>query len=80
MLSSIKHEISTVIKGKMVKNKHFPCLKTRIYVVFILLIFVKMPTVVGILTFMSRINLMIHENEKKFITSGPGLCWLWKMN
>ena len=38
--------------------------------VFILLINVKMPAIVGILTFMSRINFMLHE--KTFKTSGPG--------
>ena len=40
---------------------------------FILLINVKMPTIVGILTFMSRINsdLSWVEHEKSFITSGP---------
>ena len=40
---------------------------------FILLINVKMPTVVGILTFMSRINFMLSsvENKKSFITLGP---------
>ena len=42
-----------------------------------LLINVKMPTIVGILTFMSRknsmLNLVEHEkNEKSFITSRPG--------
>ena len=44
-------------------------------VVFILLIKVKMPTIVGILTFMSRINLVLSrvECEKSFITSGPEL-------
>ena len=42
-------------------------------VVFILLINAKMPTIVGILTFMSRINFMLSlvEYEKGFITSGP---------
>ena len=42
---------------------------------FILLINVKMPTIVGILTFMSRINFMLSsvEHEKSLITSGPGL-------
>ena len=42
---------------------------------FILLINVKMPTVVGILTFMSRIKFMLSlvEHEKSFITPGPGL-------
>ena len=34
-----------------------------------------MPTIVGILTFMSRINFSLSgaEHEKDFITSGPGL-------
>ena len=43
--------------------------------VFIMLINVKMPTIVGILTFMSRINFLLSlvEHEKSFITSGPGL-------
>ena len=43
-------------------------------VVFIMLINVKMPTRVGILTFISRINLSSAElsMEKRFITSGPG--------
>ena len=38
------------------------------------LINVKMPTVVGILTFMSRKNFMLSlvEHENSFITSGPG--------
>ena len=42
------------IKTKMLKNTHISCLKT-----FILLINVKMPTIVGILTFISRINFML---------------------
>ena len=43
-------------------------------VVFIMLINVKMPTIVSILTFMSRINIVLScvEYEKSFITSGPG--------
>ena len=41
---------------------------------FFPLINVKMPTIVGILTFMSRKNFMLCwvEHEKSFITSGPG--------
>ena len=42
--------------------------------VFMMLINDKMPTVVGILTFMSRIN-FVHsrvEDEKSSITLGPG--------
>ena len=39
-----------------------------------MLINVKMPTIVGILTFMSRINFVLSgvEYEKSFITSVPG--------
>ena len=35
----------------------------------------KMPTIVGILTFMSKINFVLSwvEREKSFITSGPVL-------
>ena len=49
-------------------------------VVFIMLINVKMPKIVGILTFMSRINFVLSrlnfvlslvEHEKSCITSGP---------
>ena len=44
-------------------------------VVFIMLINVKMPTIVGVLTFMSKINFVPSgvEYEKSFITLGPGL-------
>ena len=50
-------------------------------VVCILLINVKMPTIVGILTFMSRINFVLGrrvEYEKCFITPGPGSIWFSK--
>ena len=42
---------------------------------FFPLINVKMPTIVGILTFMSGKNFMLSsvEDEKSFITSGPDL-------
>ena len=45
---------------------------------FFPLINVQMPTIVGILTFMSRKNFMLYwvEHEKSFITSGPG-CLYW---
>ena len=44
-------------------------------VVFIMLINVKMPTTVGILTYMSRINFVLSlvGHDKCFITSGPEL-------
>ena len=40
-----------------------------------MLINFKMPTIVGILTFMSRINFVLSgvEHEKSFIASGPGV-------
>ena len=43
-------------------------------VVCIMLINVIMPTIVGILTFMSKINFVLSwvEHGKSFITSGPG--------
>ena len=52
-------------ESKILKNNDFfSCLKHLD--VFILLINVKMPTIVGILTFMSTINLMLSlvEHEK----------------
>ena len=44
------------------------------HVVFIILINVKMPAIVDILTFMSRINSLLSwvEHEKSFITSRKG--------
>ena len=43
--------------------------------VFIMLINVKMPTVVGILTFINRINFVLNcvKHGKSFITTGPGI-------
>ena len=57
MLNSTDHEISMHIQAKILK-KIFPALK-HTDVEFILLISVKMPTIVGIFTFMSRINFML---------------------
>ena len=72
MLNSTEHENSTVlkIKTKMLQKIIF-FFYFRRYVVFIMLINVKMPTYVGILTFMSMINLILGrvEHEKSFITS-----------
>ena len=44
----------------------------KLIMLFFMFINVKMPTNVGILTFMSRNNSMLVEHEKSFITSGPG--------
>ena len=61
MLNSAEHEISTAHKNlKYRQMKKFLALSLS-DVVFIMLINVKMPTIVGILTFMSRINLCSAE-------------------
>ena len=57
MLNKTEHEITTAHKTKMLTNKDFSLKFSD--VVFILLINVKMPTSVGILTFMSMINLIL---------------------
>ena len=61
-----------LINTEIAKSMKISCLNHKSQL-FILLINVKMPTIVGILTFMSRINFMLSrvENEKSFITSGP---------
>ena len=58
------------------KNKWFFCASKLLDCVFILLIHVKMPTIDGILLFMSRLNFMLSwsEHDKSFITLRPG-CW-----
>ena len=53
-----------LIKSKMLKNKNFLAFRCS-DVVFFMLINVKMPTIVGILTFMSRINLCSVELSMK---------------
>ena len=59
MLNSSEHEISTADqKLKYRQMKMFLALSLS-DVVFIMLINVKMPTIVGILTFMSRINFVL---------------------
>ena len=53
--TQLSMKFQLLIKGKMVNNKDFFAFKLS-DVVFIPLINVKIPTIVGILTFMSRIN------------------------
>ena len=52
-----------LIKTKMLKNKDFSCFKT------LLLINDKMPSIVGTLTYMNRLNfvLSLFEHEKKVL-------------
>ena len=63
-----------LIKTKIPTNKDISCFKSLRCCIY-LLINVKMPTIVGILTFMSRINFVLGwvEYEKSFITLGPAL-------
>ena len=82
MLNSTEHGTSNAHKSKMLIYIDFFALIIS-YVVFILLINVKMPTIVGILTFMSRINFVLScvEHGKSFITSSqssslPSSCCL----
>ena len=74
MLNSVEHEILNAHKYKNIKKfSFFGSDKPRM--LFFSLINVKMPTIVGILTFMSRKIFMLSsvEHEKSFITSGPGI-------
>ena len=52
-------KVQVLIKTKMLKYKRCSLIK-RSDVVLILLINAKMPTIVGILAFMSRINFMLN--------------------
>ena len=58
VLNSAEHEILTAHKTKNRQIKKFLALSLS-DVVFIMLINVKIPTIVGILTFMSRINFVL---------------------
>ena len=75
MLNSTEHEISTAHKKiKYRQIKKFLALSLS-DVVFIILINVKMPTIVGFLTFISRINFVLSwvEYEKKLYNLGARL-------
>ena len=73
MLNSVAHEILKAHKYKNIKNFSFFSDSDKSTMLFFLLTNVKMPTIVDILTFMSRKNFMLNsvEHEKSFITSGP---------
>ena len=71
MLNSAENEICSAYKKLNANNLYFfPAKQMK----FFLLINIKMPTIVGILIFISRKNFMLNwvECEKCFITSGPG--------
>ena len=71
--NSVEHEILNAHKYKNIKEIQLFPDSDKPRMLFFLLINVKMPTIVGILTFMSRKNFMLNciEHEKSFITSGP---------
>ena len=73
MLSSVEHQILNAYKYENMKKFTFLG-SDKPRMLFFPLINVKVPTVVGILTFMSRKNFMLSllEHEKSFITSRPG--------
>ena len=75
MLNSDEHEVLNAHKYINIKKLKFFSCSDKPRMVFFLLINVKMPTTVGILTFTSRKNFMLSsvEHEKCFITSEPGL-------
>ena len=58
VLNSNEHEIQMLMKSKILKKKIFLAFR-RSDVVFIMLLNVEMPTIVGILTFMSMINFVL---------------------
>ena len=70
--TQLSMKFQLLIKTKILTNKEVFAL-SLLDVVFIMLLNVKMPMIVGILTFMSRINFMFSlvEHGKSFITSGP---------
>ena len=60
MLNSVEHEILDAHKLKISRNSAFFLLGSdKPRMLFFLLINVKVPTIVGILTFMSRKNFML---------------------
>ena len=73
MLNSVEHEILNAHKYKNIKKFSFFSDSDKPRMLFFLLINVKMPTIVGILTFMGRKNSCSIElsMKKSFVTSGP---------
>ena len=59
MLNSVEHEILNAHKYKNIKKLSFFLGSDKPGMLFFMLMNVKMPTIVGILTFMSRNNFML---------------------
>ena len=62
-----------LIRIKYHEIQHFSC-SDKSRMLYFLFVNAKMPTIVGILTFTSRKNIILglSEPEKNFLTSGPG--------
>ena len=75
ILNSVEHEILNAHKYKKISRNSAFLGPDKPRMIFFPRTNVKMPTIVGILTFMSRKNFMLSyaEHKKSFITSGPGL-------
>ena len=75
MLNSAEHEILNAHKYKRIMKFGLFRLRQAYPNAIFPLINVKMPTIVGIITFMSRKNFMLSlvKHEKSFKTSGPGM-------
>ena len=73
MLSSVEHVILNAHKCKKYQEIRPFLGPDKHRMLFFPVLNVKMPTIVGILTFMSMKNFMLNsiEHEKSFITSGP---------
>ena len=71
--TQLSMKFQLLIKSKIQTNKEVTCFKSHRCCIYHA-INVKMPTIVGILTFMRRINFVLSsvEYEKSFLTSGPG--------
>ena len=71
--TQLNMKFTMLISIKILKNSAFLG-SDKPRMLFFLLINVKMPTIVGILTIINRENFMLSraEHEKCFITSGPG--------
>ena len=74
MLNLAEHEILNAHKYQNIKLQSIFSGSDKRIMLFFLLLNVKMPTIVAIVTFRSRKNFMLSwvEHEVYFITSGPG--------
>ena len=79
MLNSAENEICPAYKIFNMNNLNWFSCKAELSMKFFLLINIKMPTIVGILIFISRKIFLLTwvEHEKSFITSGPAAVVNW---